>query len=412
MEPNEQPDKEENVAKFEGTRLLQLVLHFLRSDKRILVLQGGTRSGKTYAIAQGLTLEIVQQLSLRAMNETWQLSILRKRMPSLKATAMRDFFEIMNTHNWYDQAHHNKTDHEYNVGPVHTEFVSLDDPQKIRGRKRNVAWLNEANEFSFEDYKQLAFRTSEKLILDYNPSDEYHWIYDKILVRDDVMFDISTYRDNTFLTPEIVKEIEWLKTVDDNAWRIYGMGERGSSGAAIFPRFDTYNDDNGPPEDLPPVYGIDFGYNNPSSIVEVWVGKNADDEPCLWANLKLYERKLTTADFMKRLGEAVEDRWFPQYADSSSPERIDEIRTNGFNILPADKRNYSVKDGIDFVKRHRILIHEDSEELIREMRGYKWEMSKDERILDTPVKFRDHAIDALRYAAYTHYGRPVQWLLA
>jgi len=401
--------KQAGEVEFEGTRLLQLVLHFLRSDKRVLVLQGGTRSGKSYAIAQGLCIEFVTQLAQRGSNETWMLSVFRKRMPSLKGSAMRDFFEILNTHNWYDQAYHNKTESEYKVGPIGIEFLGLDDPQKVRGRKRDLAWMNEANEFTFEDFMQIVLRTSGKVILDYNPSDEYHWIYDKVLIRDDIMFDISTYRDNTFLSEDIIKEIEWLREVDDNAWRIYGMGERGSSGAAIYPRFETCEK---LPGVFPPVYGLDFGYNNPSSLVAVEIGTNEDNEPSIWIDLLMYERKLTTADVIKRLGDLLEDPYYPTYADSSSPERIDEIRSHKFNIIPADKRNHSVKDGIDFVKRHKIYITEDSEELIREMRGYKWQQDKDERILDVPVKFRDHALDALRYAAYTHYGRPVQWLIA
>jgi len=395
------------TAEIKGTRLLQEVLAFLGGDKRILVFQGGTRSSKSYSIAQGLIIHFQWMRRDTPPNERFRYSVMRKRMPSLKGTAMRDYFEVMERHGWYSQKNHNKTDNEYREGNVETEFLSLDDPQKIRGRKRNVAWLNEANEFTFEDFKQIAFRTTDKLILDYNPSEEYHWIYDKILTRDDVHYVQSTYRDNPFLTPETVREIEWLQEVDENAWRIYGMGERGSSGAAIYPRFEICD---ALPGISDPVYGVDFGYNEPSAVVQI-ERTDIDGEMRLYMKENLYETKLTVRDMISRLGEIVGTKYHPIYADSASPDRIEEIFRAGFNIIGADKRNYSVKDGIDFIKRHKIYITADSENLIREARGYKWKQDNQDRILDEPVKFRDHALDAVRYAAYTHHGNPVTWLM-
>lgn len=406
-------DAANGVATIEGTKSLEATMHFLgvpTNEKRFLQQQGGTRSGKTYGIAQGLNILVQSLVREVDPRETFRISIMRKRMPSLRGTAMRDFFEIMQKYGWYSESNHNKTDNEYKIGPIEIEFLSLDDPQKIRGRKRDIAWLNEANEFTFEDFKQINLRTTQKLILDYNPSDEYHWIYDHIEPRPETMFVKTTYLDNPFLSDEIIKEIEWLKQVDDNAWRVYGLGERGSSGANIYPRFEVTREW---PEEGESAYGLDFGHNNPSSLVEVKITEDDEDGgKSLWVRQLMYEKKLTTADIISRLEAVIDKSWLPIYADSSSPDRIDSIFRAGFNIKGADKRNYSVKDGIDFCRQHRIKVHADSEDLIREIRGYKWRQDANDRILDEPVKFMDHALDAMRYAAYTHFAKPITWLMA
>lgn len=378
--------------------------NYLVTEDGILV----HNSSKTYSVLQAIVVFAKMLQHELAPSESFAISIIRKRMPSLKGTAMRDFFEILHKYGWYSENDHNKTENEYHFGSVLIEFLSLDDPQKIRGRKRDIAWLNEANELSWEDFKQINLRTKKKVILDYNPSEEYHWIYDNIEPRKETMFVKSTYRDNPFLTPEIIKEIEWLKETDENAWRIYGEGERGSSGANIYPIFQVIEHW---PEDGEEVYGLDFGHNVESALIGAKVIEDEEGGRNLYLRLLMYEKKLTTQDIISRLDQFLGKAWEPIYADSSSPDRIDAIHREGFNIKGADKRNYSVKDGIDFVKQHRIHVLADSEDLIREMRGYKWKQDAQERILDEPVKFRDHAMDAVRYAVYTHFSNPVTWLM-
>ena len=196
------------------------------ANSRIVCNQGGTRSSKTYSILQLIVLKCLQET-----DKIW--SICRKIFPSLKATAMRDLFEILHKLDLYDVQKHNRSDSTYILNGNLIEFVAIDDPQKIRGRKRDYLFINEANEFSFEDWQQLVLRTTQQIYIDFNPSDEFHWIYDKIIPRDDCTFIKSTYKDNPFLQEETIKEIERLK-VDDNYWRIYGLGEKGISMATIF----------------------------------------------------------------------------------------------------------------------------------------------------------------------------------
>jgi PBSX family phage terminase large subunit len=147
---------------------------------------------------------------------------------------MRDFFEILRSHDLYNENYHNKSSHEYYLNGNLVEFISLDEPQKIRGRKRDLLYINEANQLTFEDWQQLILRTEGRAILDYNPSDAFHWIYDKVVPREDCDFYQTTYLDNPFLDAGVKAEIERLKETDSDYWRIYGLGERGMSRATIF----------------------------------------------------------------------------------------------------------------------------------------------------------------------------------
>ena len=164
--------------------------HLLNSDKRITVEQGGSRSGKTYNIL----IWIIFYYSTN--NEDKTVTICRKTFPSLRASVMRDFLEILKRFDIYDERFHNKTNNEYELNGNLIEFISLDQPQKIRGRKRDLLYINEANELYFEDWQQLVMRTTGKVIIDYNPSDSFHWIYDRVIPRDDCEFFQTTYKDN------------------------------------------------------------------------------------------------------------------------------------------------------------------------------------------------------------------------
>lgn len=183
--------------------------HLSTSDKKIIVEQGGTRSGKTYNILLWIIFGYCTQ------NRGKTITICRKTFPSVRATVMRDFIQILREYRMYYPELHNKSSNEYNLYGNRVEFISLDQPQKVRGRKRDLLFINEANELFFEDWQQLVFRTEGRIILDYNPSDEYHWIYDKVITREDSDFFKTTYIDNKFLSQSIVEEIERLRDTDE-----------------------------------------------------------------------------------------------------------------------------------------------------------------------------------------------------
>ena len=366
--------------------------HLLDSQSKIVVEQGGTRSGKTYNILLYLIFHYCQK------NVDKTVTICRKTFPAVRSSVMRDFIDILKQHNIYDEVHHNKSNSEYTLGGNLIEFISVDQPQKIRGRKRDVLFINEANELDYEDWQQLIFRTTEKIILDYNPSDEYHWIYDKVLNREDVEFYKTTYLDNKFLDPSIITEIERLKETDEQYWQIYGLGVRGVSKATIF----NYIEVPHIPHDAELIsYGADAGYtNDPSTLVSVY-----KKDYNLYIKEHLYRTMMTTRDISDVLKQQVTSR-SPIYFDAAEPRLIDELRRMGHNIQPSLKGRDSINAGIDLLKRFKIHITADSNNAIQEFRNYKWAEDRSGKLTNTPVDKNNHIIDAVRYATYSILSRP------
>ena len=351
------------------------------SRTRITCLQGGTRSSKTYSLCQ---LFIV-----KCLEETGKVfTICRKTLPALKGTAYRDIISILKELNLYTEENHNKSDLSYKLNGNIIEFISVDQPQKIRGRKRNYLWLNEANEFSYEDWQQLILRTTEKIYLDYNPSDPYSWIYEKVHTRDDCTFLQSTYKANPFLDVDTIAEIERLKELDPDYWRVYGLGEIGTIQTMIFRNFNLVDDMQGKLIG----YGLDFGFtNSPTALVEV---RQQDDQ--LYIKELLYQKRLTNTDLANKLKELGISRQAEIIGDSAEPKSIEEIYRQGFNIKPA-KKGAGIHLGLDIMRRYKLHITKDSVNAIKEFRGYKWATDKNGDVLNTPVKVNDHLVDACRY---------------
>jgi len=366
--------------------------HLLDSKTKIVVEQGGTRSGKTFNILMYIIFHYCQS------NKGKTITICRKTFPAVRSSVMRDFFDILKTHNKYDEAHHNKSNSEYTLDGNIVEFISVDQPQKIRGRKRDFLFINEGNELDFEDWQQLVFRTTEKIVIDYNPSDEYHWIYDKVLNRDDVEFYKTTYLDNTFLDPSIIKEIERLKETDEQYWQIYGLGEKGISKATIFNYFEVPRI----PIDAELVsFGADAGYtNDPSTLVSVY-----KKDHNLYIKEHLYRTMMTTSDLSNHFKQEGVGR-NPIYFDAAEPRLIDELRRMGHNIQPSLKGRDSVNAGIDLLKRFKIHLVSSDDNLIMEFRNYKWVTDKTGKLTNTHVDKNNHLIDAVRYATYSIMSRP------
>jgi phage terminase large subunit len=364
------------------------------SQKRITSLRGGTRSGKTYNVLLFLILVWAKTA------EGQVCTIARNTMPALRASAMRDFFAILNLLNFYSAANHNKTSNEYQLGSNLFEFIGVDESDRVKGRKRNVLFLNEANENDLESFRQLSLRTTDKIVLDYNPSDAFSWIYDDVETRDDCEMVVTTYRDNPFLEASLVSEIERLKDADDDYWKIYGLGEIGSGSSRIFTHWRPISEGEYPYGKGDVTYGLDFGYNNPSALTET----RLYDGTLYWREM-LYQTKLTTADLIEQLktfpelydGEKKRPTVAKIIGDSAEPKTIEEIQRAGFQIEGAYK---NVKDTVDFVKSKPLRVHSGGANLLREIKRYSWKMDKNGKILDEVVKFDDHAIDAGRYGSW------------
>lgn len=360
------------------------------SDKRITSLRGGTRSGKTYNVLIWFIVKYLQETGK-------VLTIARETMPALKGSAMRDFFEILDTLGIYDEQYHNKTNNEYLLNGNLVEFVGLSESARIRGRKRDDAFINEINETSLDAFRQLAFRTKRKIVCDYNPSEAYSWVYDDIETRRDCEVYVTTYQDNPFLEPEIVAEIEMLQEADQEYWNVYGLGQIGSGNSRIYSHWKAIDNSAWPHNRGERIYGIDFGFNNATAVVEI----TFYDNTLHWREV-LYQTKLTNTDLIEKLKEIPTWQTETFIADCAEPQRIEEMHRAGFDARPAFKL---VKDTIDFVKSKPLRVHASSSNLLREIKRYSWKTDKNGNLTDDVVKFDDHALDAARYGSY-HFNEP------
>jgi phage terminase large subunit len=350
---------------------------------RVIANQGSTRSTKTYSISQLLALYIPYK-------ENKSISVVSPSLPHLKRGARRDFLEILESAGMYDDNQFNKTDNIYHYpNGSYVEFFGAEDVGKTRGPGRDILYVNEANLLPFAVYKQLALRTKEVIFLDFNPADEESWVY---TVADDPKnkFIHSTYKDNPFLSPEQVGEIESLRLADENLWKVFGLGLRGSSSETIYTHWKQCKEMPGRGEVF---YGLDFGYNVPSALVEIEVFEGA-----IYVNQLLYETKLTTGDLIERLKGLGFNRAHEIFADCAEPKTIEELTRARFNAKPSDK---DVTEGIRKVKSMPLYITERSIDVLKEIKSYKWKVDKDGKVLDEPVKFNDHAMDAIRYGVFT-----------
>ena len=365
--------------------------HLEQSTKKIVIEQGGTRSGKTYNILIWIVF------SFCANNKNKIITISRKTYPALRTSAMRDFFEILRAYNIYDEAYHNKSNSEYYLNGNLIEFISLDQPTKVRGRKRDLLYVNEANELHWEDWQQLIFRTSGRIIIDYNPSDEYHWIYDKVKTREDADFYITTYRDNPFLDKEIRSEIERLKETDETYWQVYGLGQIGQRKSLIF----RFNEITEIPKGAKLLgYGMDFGFtNDPTTLVAAYeMGDN------LYLDELIYKTGLTNQDISQELKALGFDRRDEIFADDAEPKSIEELYRMGWNVKRANKKEVML--GIDIMKRYVIHITSRSVNMIKEFKNYKFIEDKNGNILNKPVDMFNHTIDPVRYICYNKKSKP------
>jgi phage terminase large subunit len=348
---------------------------------RFVINEGGSRSSKTYSLCQLVIIYCLQ-------NNNKVVSIIRKTFPALRATVLRDFIEILKELNIYSVEDHNKSEHIYTFpnGSI-VEFFSVDDEQKIRGRKRDIAWCNEANELYFDDFTQLNMRTESKLIFDYNPSESTSWLYE--LPQEESVLIKSTYKDNPFLPQSIRSQIEDLKRTDEALYQIYALGEKAISKSNIYSNWSFIP--HRPARFVNYVYGLDFGYNHPTALMRVyWCDNDIYIEPVI------YESYLTTPMLIDKMQSFNVEKTVTIVADYARPEIIAELNNAGYDVQNANK---VVKKGIDNIKTFGVLCQDDKA-IRKEYENYKWKKVGD-MITDEPVKMWDDAMDAIRYAT-TH----------
>ena len=364
-----------------ATAIFEKNYEAILGDKRFIINEGGSRSSKTYSLCQLMIIYCLQ-------NNNKVVSVIRKTFPALRATVLRDFIEILKEIGLYKQEAHNKSEHIYTFGNGSmVEFFSVDDEQKIRGRKRDIAWCNEANELYFDDFTQLNMRTEDKLIFDYNPSDSASWLYE--LPAEESIKIKSTYKDNPFLPDSIKAQIEDLKRTDEALYQIYALGEKAISKSNIYSQWSFVA--HRPSRFVKYVYGLDFGYNHPTALMRVYYCDND-----IYIEPVIYESYLTTTMLIEKLATLGIEQTVTILADYSRPEIIQEMNIAGYDVQNANK---VVKKGIDNLKTFGVICQDDKA-IRREYENYKWKKIGD-FITDEPVKLFDDAMDAIRYAT-TH----------
>ena len=357
----------------------------LALKKRIKIIQGGTSAGKTFGI-----LPILIDKAIRTDN--LEISVVSESIPHLRRGALKDFLKIMKWTNRYIDGQFNKSllRYEFLNGSV-IEFFSADDASKLRGARRDILYINECNNVTFESYNELSIRTKKEVFLDFNPANEF-WVHKELKDEADSDFIILTYKDNEALNESIISQIE--KNRDKaatssywaNWWRVYGLGEIGSLEGVIFDNWKTI--DKIPSEAKLIGIGLDFGYtNDPTSAIEIYNynGQRIINELC-------YRTGMVNSDIANVLPNHV-----TIYADSSEPKSIEEIRRFGKTIKGVTKGVDSVKFGIDVMQRQEYLVTTQSTNLIKELRSYCWAVKKDGEKTNIPIDNFNHAIDALRY---------------
>ena len=360
----------------------------LETDKRINVFQGSSRASKTF--------NILIYFIYRLLNEDNKvLSVVRKTLPALKGSVLRDLKEVLIMFDVFDSNNWHTGDGYYQLGTNIIEWFSVDDETKLRGRKRDYLFINEATEISYDEYIQLNLRTADMIVLDLNPSLWKSWIYD-LEAQPDVKYNITTYKDNPFLPQQQIEEIEKLQQRDPNLWRIFGLGQKGIPTKMVFTHQQYYTD-------LPQGakllgYGIDWGYSDPSTLVRV---SKMDDN--IFCEELLYLRNITIPDFIykiKDLGLNLTDDFI---CDSANPQAIEELRRNGINAKPVKKN--SILHGIDLIKRSNFFVHSSSMNLQSELFSYIWKTDKNNNNLDEPQDSDNHIIDGIRYVLEMKVGR-------
>lgn len=368
--------------KIQSTRVFAEVAGAVNKGYKVISAQGSSRSSKTYSI--------LTYLILYAMNHKGvSISVVRKTLPALKGSAFRDFKEILidKLGKWNGKSM-NKSEMIYTFpNGSFFEFFSTDDEQKIRGRKRNILYCNEANEISYLEWQQLVMRTTMFSIVDYNPSfSDEHWLCELNQDKRTYHF-ISTYKDNPFLEQTIVDEIESLQHKNKVLWTVYGLGLQAMAEGLVFPNYTVV--DEFPKAAKHQGVGLDFGYSNdPTAIVRCGVIDNR-----LFIDEECYRTHMLASDIikeLKRIGLFV-------YADSADPRLIQEISNSGVVIYPADKYKGSIMGGLTKMMEYEICVTRRSSNLIRELKNYVYAQNKDGKYINEPIDAYNHGVDATRY---------------
>ena len=369
-------------------------LHALKKRKK--VIQGGTSAGKTFGILPILIDRCIRTPLL-------ETSVVSESIPHLRRGAMKDFLKIMIATGRYRDGQWNRSSLKYTfTNGSYIEFFSVEQPDKLRGARRNVLYVNEANNIPFEAYNQLAIRTSGDIWIDFNPTANF-WAHKEVASEDDADFITLTYLDNEALPLTIVKDIESARdkakdsTYWHNWWQVYGLGKVGSLDGVCLTGWEEIKL---PEEARLLCYGMDFGYSNDPTTV---IGLYKYNDAYIFDEV-LFQKKLLNSD-ISNLFKANDINGIV-YADSAEPKSIAELRTYGHKVLPCTKGKDSIVYGINLINQNKIYITNRSKNLIKELQSYSWMKDREGNTINKPIDAFNHCIDACRYAITSQLQTP------
>ena len=359
----------------------------LALKKRIKIIQGGTSAGKTMG-----TIPIL--IHKATLIPDLEISVVSESIPHLRRGALKDFLKVMKWTNRYVDDRYNKSHLRYNfANGSYIEFFSADDPSRLRGARRDILYINECNNVTFDAYNEMSIRTKREVYLDFNPANEF-WVHTELKHEADADFIILTYKDNEALDEGIVQQIEKNRAKAQtssywaNWWKVYGEGRVGSLQGCVYNNFQII--DNLPDQARLIGIGLDFGYSaDPTAIIEIY---RYNDKRIL--NEVAYQTQMLNSDIARLLPTNV-----MIVADSAEPKSIEEIRRakHGVLIKGATKGRDSINYGIDVMQRQDYLVTKNSINLIKELRSYCWDTDKQGKRLNKPIDKYNHALDAVRY---------------
>lgn len=358
----------------------------------IVINQGGSSSGKTYAILQVLFTHAVRDKNV--------ITVAGQDIPNLKAGALRDALDIVEASPTLKALikDYNRTDRifYFKNGSI-MEFKSYQNAQDAKSGKRDYLFLNEANGIGMAVWDQLEIRTKKQSFIDYNPDAEF-WVHEHLIGKPGIKLIISDHRHNPFCLPKIREKLEALKFKDAELFKVYARGLTGKIEGLIFRNHNIV-------ESVPlgsELLGcwLDWGFtNDPTSF-----GKLYKYNGELWADELLYETGLTNSDIIARLKSlGITNQEI--IADSAEPKSIEDLRRAGFRISAAKKGPDSVKNSIDTLKQFIINVTQASVGLKKEIRAYKWKVDSNGKTINEPVDFMNHSIDGIRYVALNKIGK-------
>lgn len=376
------------------TRVFSEIAKAYRDGFRGVDSRGGTRSTKTYSALQFLVFLAVGLAAKKL------ISVVSETLPHLKKGAIRDFEKILQDEGIIqstlkDDSRWNATDCTFTFanGTI-IEFFSVDNPMRVHGPSRDILFVNEGQNIKWETVNQLMIRTREFIIVDYNPTHEF-WAHTELATDARFKSIVSTYKDNPFLTPAQVEDIEKGKK-NKNWWRVYGLGLTGQLEGVIyqFEQIDRMPDNAG----LVRIGGLDYGFTNSKTAgVDILADVRRKE---LYLDEMFYNTGMLNSDIIRALNAHGFPKKGPRlYADCAEPKSNEEIKRAGFNVFGSYKGK-SIEEQIAFVQGWKIYVTKRSVNLIKEGRNYIWDTDADGNKLNVPIKDFDHGMDAMRYAVF------------